>query len=160
MLSVYSKEKWRHSWLASKGSVTTRWLGGRRPFEVDSFHAAPIDIMLQILNIGGTRPPRPPGGGALTGIPNVAAFLDDIAVTGYVEKHRQNVQEVLRRISSAGLLVNADKSVWLADEVNYLGFRSSSAGVQTTSERTRAVREAPEPCNLSDLRAYLGMLHY
>ena len=53
------------------------------------------------------------------------------AVTGPTpEKHRQNVKEVLRRLSSANLRVNADKSVWLADEVTYLGFRISSAGVQ------------------------------
>ena len=39
-----------------KGSVTTWWLGGgggRRPFEVDSFHAAPIGIMLKMYHIGG-----------------------------------------------------------------------------------------------------------
>ena len=41
-------EVWTRHILIDKGSVTTRWLGGRRPFEVDSFHAAPIGIMLKI----------------------------------------------------------------------------------------------------------------
>ena len=35
-------------------------IGGRRPFEVHSFLAAPIGIMLKIYNIGGTLPPVPP----------------------------------------------------------------------------------------------------
>ena len=48
--------------------------GGRRPFEVDSFHAAPIGIMLKVYHIGGTRPPVPPGGGALD---SVGAELKD-----------------------------------------------------------------------------------
>ena len=44
----------------NKGSVTTRWLVGRRPFEFNSFHAAPIGIMLKYKILGGTRPPVPP----------------------------------------------------------------------------------------------------
>ena len=97
----------------------------------------------------------------LAGIPNVAVFLDDIAVTGSSPaSHRANVREVLRRLSSAGLRVNEEKSVWLANEVNYLGFRISAAGVQTTAEKTRAVLDAPEPCNLGELWAYLGMIQY
>ena len=34
--------------------------GGRGPFEVDSFHASSIGIMLNAENIAGYRPPPPP----------------------------------------------------------------------------------------------------
>ena len=65
-----------------KGSVTTRWLGGggRRPFEVDSFHAAPIGIMLKFEILGG-HVPVPPGGGALVYAPpkNLLEILPCIA---------------------------------------------------------------------------------
>ena len=97
----------------------------------------------------------------LSGIPNVAVFLDDIAVTGPdPAAHQANVREVLRRLSSAGLRVNGDKSVWLAEEVTYLGFCISAAGVRATSEKTKAVQDAPEPRNLPELKAYLGLLQY
>ena len=97
----------------------------------------------------------------LSGIPNVAVFLDDIAVTGpNPVAHRENVREVLRRLNSAGLRVNEEKSVWLAAEVKYLGFSISAAGVRTTAEKTAAVQEAPEPRNLSELKAYMGLLQY
>ena len=45
-----------------KGSVTrltTLWLGQQRLFEVYSFHAAPIGIMLKMSNIGGHIPCPP-----------------------------------------------------------------------------------------------------
>ena len=97
----------------------------------------------------------------LAGIPNVAVFLDDIAVTGHsTAQHRQNVREVLKRLHAAGLRVNEEKSVWVSDEVCYLGFRVSAAGVHTLPEKTRAVNDAPPPQNISQLRAYLGLLQY
>ena len=97
----------------------------------------------------------------LAGIPNVAVFLDDIAITGpSASQHRQNVREVLKRLSGAGLRINEKKSVWVDDQVYYLGFCISASGVHTSSEKTRAVNHAPQPQNISQLRAYLGLLQY
>ena len=97
----------------------------------------------------------------LAGIPNVAVFLDDIAITGHsTAQHRQNVREVLKRLNAAGLRVNEQKSVWVSDQVYYLGFCISAAGVHTSPEKTRAVNGAPQPQNVSQLRAYLGLLQY
>ena len=96
----------------------------------------------------------------LAGIPNVAVFLDDIAITGHSSvQHRQNVREVLNRLSAAGLRVN-EKSVWVSHQVYYLGFCISAAGVHTSPEKTRAVNDAPQPQNISQLRAYIGLLQY
>ena len=97
----------------------------------------------------------------LAGIPNVAVFLDDIAITGLTAaQHRQNVREVLKRLNAAGLRVNEKKSVWVSDQVYYLGFCISAAGVQTSPEKTRAITDAPQPQNVAQLRAYLGLLQY
>ena len=45
--------------LEINGGVTARRFGGggRGPFEVDSLHATPIGIMLNVENIAGDRPP-------------------------------------------------------------------------------------------------------
>ena len=45
-----------------KGGATARRLGGggREPFEVDSFHAPPIGIMLNAVKFAGDRSPPPP----------------------------------------------------------------------------------------------------
>ena len=47
-----------------KGGATARRLGGRGPFEVDSFHAPPIGLMLNAEKFAGDRSPRPPPRGA------------------------------------------------------------------------------------------------
>ena len=95
----------------------------------------------------------------LTGILNVAVFLDDIAVRGPNHAaRRENVREVLRRLSSTGLLVNEEKPVRLASQVIYLGLYILAATVRTTSEKAKAVQDAPEPRNLSEPKVYLGLL--
>ena len=78
----------------------------------------------------------------------------------YPSKHLSNVREVLTRLSKAGLKVNLQKTTWLAREVHYLGHRISAAGIQPSEEKVSAVLSAPEPQNLQQLRAYLGLLQY
>ncbi|XP_043224352.1 uncharacterized protein K02A2.6-like isoform X1 [Amphibalanus amphitrite] len=97
----------------------------------------------------------------LAGVPHTAVFLDDLCVTGKTPaEHLSNVREVLQRLSDAGLKINVRKTTWLAREVCYLGHRISSAGIQPSDDKVSAVMSAPEPKNLPELRAYLGLLQY
>ena len=97
----------------------------------------------------------------LAGVPHTAIFLDDICVTGRTPtEHLANVREVLRRLAAAGLKINPEKTVWLADEVQYLGHRITAAGIRPSAEKVRAVLEAREPTNVQELRAYLGLIQY
>ena len=97
----------------------------------------------------------------LAGVPQTAIYLDDLCVTGRTpEEHLANVREVLRRLSAAGLKVNQQKTVWLADEVEYLGHRITAAGIQPSEEKVRAVLDARPPTNLQELRSYLGLIQY
>ncbi|XP_043229845.1 uncharacterized protein K02A2.6-like isoform X2 [Amphibalanus amphitrite] len=97
----------------------------------------------------------------LAGIPHTAIYLDDICVTGRTPaEHLANVREVLRRLAAAGLKINAEKTVWVADEVQYLGHRITAAGIRPSAEKVRAVSEAREPASLQELRAFLGLVQY
>ena len=45
-------------------------------------------------------------------------------------------------------------------EVVYLGLRISAEGLQTVEEKINTVRRALAPCNVSELRSFLGIVHY
>ena len=99
--------------------------------------------------------------GVLANIPHTVAFLDDILITGKTEKeHLENLEKVLKRLSEAGLRLKREKCVFLAPEVTYLGHRISSAGIHPTEEKVRAVKLAPQPTNVSELKSYLGLINY
>ena len=44
--------------------------------------------------------------------------------------------------------------------VEYLGHRISSLGLQPTNEKVKALKEAPVPRNVSQLKSFLGLLNY
>ena len=97
----------------------------------------------------------------LTGLPQVAVFLDDICITGKDDaEHKANVREVLRRLAKEGLKINPGKCEWMLPTVTYLGFRIDKEGLHPTSEKVRAVKDAPCPQNVEQLKAYLGLLSY
>ena len=72
----------------------------------------------------------------LSGIPNTAVYLDDICVTGpSPSEHLRNVRQVLERLACAGLKVNRDKCVWLADQVDYLGYSIGRRSATNSREK-------------------------
>ncbi|XP_072182146.1 uncharacterized protein [Diadema setosum] len=99
--------------------------------------------------------------GLLADIPHTVAFLDDVLVTGATEKeHLENLDKVLNRLNDAGLRLKREKCVFFAPEVTYLGHRISQTGIHPTEEKVTAVKEAPTPTNVSELKSYLGILNY
>ena len=94
-------------------------------------------------------------------IPQAVAFLDDVLVTGRTEaEHIANLHKVLSRLQSAGLRLKREKCVFFAPEVVYLGHRIDAAGLHPTTEKVQAVRDAPVPRNVTELKSYLGLLNY
>ncbi|RXN33535.1 putative protein K02A2.6-like protein [Labeo rohita] len=99
--------------------------------------------------------------GLLQGIPGVVVYLDDILVTGVnQDSHLRTLDEVLARLKEAGLRLKRGKCVFLADEVEYLGHRVDAQGLHPTGTKVKAIEEAPEPRNVTELKAYLGLLNY
>jgi hypothetical protein len=94
-------------------------------------------------------------------LPYVCASMDDILISGRNDdEHLQNVNEVLQRLTGAGLRLNRAKCIFMAPEVIYLGFRIDSVGLHPVKEKIDAIAKAPAPTNVSELRAYLGCLNY
>ena len=97
----------------------------------------------------------------LKGIPGVVVYLDDILVMGSSEeKHLASLKQVLARLQEAGLRLNRKKCKFLAPAVTYLGYRIDSEGLHPTEQKLKAVQLAPELTNVTELKAYLGLLTY
>ena len=99
--------------------------------------------------------------GILKGIPYVHAYIDDILVTRISEsEHLQILEQVLTRLEEVGMRLKESKCQFLLPSVEYLGYRISENGIQPTEEKLRAIRDAPIPRDLSQLKSFLGLLNY
>ena len=82
--------------------------------------------------------------GILQGIPHVCVYIDDILVTGETDQeHLETLDEVLIRLSKAGLRLKQRKCAFMQPSVEYLGHHISAEGLRPTQEKVRALAEAP-----------------
>ena len=94
-------------------------------------------------------------------LPHVCIYLDDILVTGESESaHLRNLAAVLERLAASGVRLKREKCSFMIHEVEYLGHCISAKGIHPVPEKVSAVREAPPPQDVSQLRSFLGMVNY
>ncbi|XP_064462484.1 uncharacterized protein LOC135373169 [Ornithodoros turicata] len=96
------------------------------------------------------------------GLDDVACYLDDIIVTGCDDnEQKKNLETVLLRLQEYGFVLKEEKCAFLQEEVEYLGQVVSATGFSPSPKKVSAVLNMPEPTNVSEPRAFLGMVqHY
>ena len=97
----------------------------------------------------------------LQGLPMVCAYIDDILVSGKTpEEHLHNLNEVLQRLKLAGLHLKKEKCSFCLPEVDYLGHTISAKGLRPSSSKIRAITGVSQPTNVTQLKAFLGLVNY
>ena len=97
----------------------------------------------------------------LQGLPHVCVYLDDILVTESTEEeHLCNLDNVFTCLDNANIRLKRNKCQFLLPSVEYLGHRISAQGLQPTAEKVKAMKNAPHPRNVSQLKSFLGLLNY
>ena len=97
----------------------------------------------------------------LKSIPGIFCYLDDILVSGATKaEHDDRVRVLLGKLQDSGLKLRADKCQFGVKEVNYLGYKIDATGLHPTEEKVKAIVKAPSPANITQLRAFLGLLNF
>ena len=88
-------------------------------------------------------------------------YLDDIIVfSSDFEQHVSNLEEVLERLSEAGLKLKPSKCEFFRKEVSFLGHVVTAAGIKTDPRKVEAVQEWAVPNTVTELRSFLGFCSY
>jgi hypothetical protein len=75
-------------------------------------------------------------------------YLDDLAeYSASISEHHGHLKEILRRLQSAGFMLNKEM-VLGASEIKHLGHYLSSRGIRAILDRGEAIRQYPCPRNV------------
>ena len=97
----------------------------------------------------------------LSDLKHVCVYIDDILITGVDESdHLRNLQTVLQKLQEAGLTLKKSKCKFAVSSVEYLGHVIDSEGLHPAESKVRAIRDAPTPTNVTELKSFLGLLNY
>lgn len=97
----------------------------------------------------------------LQGLDGVICYIDDILITAKSEQeHLHTLHQVLQRLEKHGVRLQRAKCSFLQNSVEYLGHKVDKQGLHTTDSKVEAIVKAPSPRNTTELKSFLGSLHY
>ena len=100
-------------------------------------------------------------GNLLSGIPNVVSYLDDTFVTGkdYAE-YLTTLKAVFNWLQQFGLRLKLPKYRFLQQLFEYRDHFIDAKCLHAKPTKVKALIEAPAPQDITELRAFLGLLNY
>ncbi len=91
----------------------------------------------------------------------IYVYLDDILIFSHsLQEHVQHVRQVLQRLLENGLYVKAEKCVFHAQSVPFLGYIVSAEGVRMDTDKVQAVVDWPTPDSRKALQRFLGFANF
>jgi len=91
----------------------------------------------------------------------VLAYMDDILIYAKTrEEHDRLVKDVLQRLEDKGLAVAAEKCVWSAQEVEFLGYVIGRNGIEMARNKVEAVLNWKTPRSLMETQSFLGFANF
>lgn len=87
--------------------------------------------------------------------------MDDAIVFGRTfEEALKNLETIIKALNDANLKIQLDKSEFLHNEIEFLGYVIGSEGISPNPSKIEAIQRYPPPKSIKELRSFLGMVSY
>jgi hypothetical protein len=91
----------------------------------------------------------------------IFVYLDDIMwASRDWNEHMDKLDEILRRLTTYGLVLKIEKCTFANTEADILGFLVSKNGIRVDPGRIKAIQALPLPSTVRELASFLGALSY
>ena len=96
------------------------------------------------------------------GLEYVRAYIDDLIIisNGNIEDHLNKVKIVLKKLKAAGFKINAEKSKFARDSLEYLGFLITREGIMPLPNKVQAIKDIAVSTNKKQHRSFIGVINY
>lgn len=97
----------------------------------------------------------------LGGLDRVCCYLDDVLIAGETyEECLCKLEMVLEKLTIANVRVNFKKCKFFVSSLQYLGHVITQDGLLPAPEKLSTINNAKVPKNVSELKAFLGLINY
>jgi RNase H-like domain found in reverse transcriptase/Reverse transcriptase (RNA-dependent DNA polymerase) len=92
----------------------------------------------------------------------VKTYLDDLLIltNSSFADHLTKLEMILARLSTAGMRVNASKSKFFAEQIEYLGYWITQKGIQPVYNKVEAILKIKAPKTRKELCQFIGIVNY
>ena len=88
-------------------------------------------------------------------------YLDDILIySPGEEEHLEDLRSVLTQLREHGYYVKKSKCEFGKREIDWVGHKLIENGIAVQPNKTKVIEEWKQPTNITELRAFLGMVNY
>ena len=95
------------------------------------------------------------------GLDFVYCYIDDILIFSKDKhEHQQHLEAIIARLHENGIVINAQKSHFFKQEVDFLGFRVDSSGIAPLPDKVSAITGFPKPKTAKELLRFLGCVNF
>ena len=89
------------------------------------------------------------------------AYQDDLLImSADHESHNATLKLVLNKLMTSGLKLDFKKCEFFMKSVEYLGFIFDHSGLHPSQSKIEAIANAPVPCNVKQLQAFIGLCNF
>ncbi len=101
-------------------------------------------------------------GNLMAALEYVRAYIDDLLVItkSSHDDHLGKLEQVFIRLCDAWLKINAAKSFFCAQEMEYLGYILTRSGIKPQPKKVQAILALNLPKSVKELQRFLGMVQY
>ena len=97
----------------------------------------------------------------LSGLKDVKCSTDDILLSSVTKDEAYELlEQVLSRLQKYNVKARMSKCVFVENSVEYVGHTVSESGIHPSKHNIEALLNAPAPTNVSELKAFLGLVNY
>ena len=88
-------------------------------------------------------------------------YLNNILIhTKHLESHQAVFDQISQNLNRYNLAINLQKSIFVREKLNYLGFKVSADGYSATDEKIKAIVEYRLPKTFRSLSRFYGALNF
>jgi hypothetical protein len=92
---------------------------------------------------------------------NLIIYVDDcLCYSTTIEQHLANLTSLFTEFKNANITINLDKTQFFRDEIEYLGYKLTTKGIETVPSKISAIQNFPVPKNQKQLKGFLGLTNY